>query len=111
MSSPTPPPPNISLNLDTVRTLVSPRGDALVRALQKKRYQRTLLGLSRINERLFIEAPDLVQDTGFGPAFDHLRTFQPVVQEQVLSYPSIAFWVDVAEELLRRESHLRFPEM
>ena len=109
--SPATHPPNVSLNVETVRTLVSPCGDALVLGLHKKRYQRTLLGICRIHERLLDEAHEVAETTGFAAAFDLLRSYPPAEQEQVLSYPSIAFWVDVAEDLLRRESHVRFPEM
>src|SRR6202165_601201 len=100
----------LALNSETVRFLVSPSGDDFVRALHRKRYQRTLLGISQIQKRLLNEAGELFENTGFAEAFELLRRYPAQAQEQVLSYPSVAFWVDVAEDLLRREAHVRFPE-
>lgn len=105
------PPPSVSLDSTSVRTLTSPCNDYLVIALQKKSYQRMLLRLWGINRRLLTEAPDLAESSGFTDAFSLLCTYPGFIQQAVLSYPSVAFWVDVSEDLLRRQAHVKFPEM
>jgi HEXXH motif-containing protein len=105
------PSPRLSLDVNSVKTLVSPSGGELVKALHRKRYQRTLLGIRQIYERISADSQKILNSTGFDTAFEMVRSCPAAVQARVLSYPSIAFWVDVAEDLLQRESHVRFPEM
>lgn len=105
------PSPRLSLDVDSLKTLVSPTGGELVKALHRKRYQRTLLGIRQIYERISAESQGILKSTGFDTAFEAVRSCATPVQAQVLSYPSVAFWVDVAEDLLQRGSHVRFPEM
>lgn len=100
-----------TLDTATVRTLVRPAGDALVGAIFLKRYERIVAGLVRLERTLAAEAPELVARTRWTSAMAFFRTTSAAVQRAVLGYPSAAFWLDVAEDLVRRESHIRFPEM
>ncbi len=102
----------VTLNLQTIRTLVSPAGDTpLVRALYLKQYHKNLVRLHHLHERLVAQAPALVERTGFSQGFEKLCAFSAAAQHAVLSYPSVSFWLDVAGDLLNRQAHLRFPEM
>jgi HEXXH motif-containing protein len=100
------------LDLDTIRTLASPTGDIpLVTALLLKQYQKTLMSLYQLHQTLLDEAPELVNSAGFIQAFEVLREVPAPAQEAVLAYPTIRVWLDTAWNLVRRQSHLRFPEM
>jgi len=104
---------SVTLNPETVRVFVSPTGsdDPLVRALYIKQHHRTLVSLSRLYKKLKAESPDLAERSGFAQAFDILSGYPQSIQKIVLEYPSMRFWLDVAWDLVRRESHIRFPEM
>lgn len=101
----------ITLDDQSVRTVVTPTNDAIVHALFLKRYERVAAGYVRLQRTLSAQTPELVARTGWHAAVDFLRQTPPEIQRTVLGYPSAVFWLDVAEELVRRESHLRFPEM
>lgn len=103
---------SVVLNAETIRTLVSPTGeDPLVTALYIKQLHKTMVGLSRLRRKLMSEGKALVTSTGFSAAFESLSTFPYEAQKQVLTYPSAGFWLDVALSLVRRQAHLRFPEL
>ena len=104
---------SIALDLTTVQRLVSPTGnkDPLVQALYKKQYQRNLVSLVQLSQKLFAEAPQLAEDSGFAKAFTILKTVPVFRQKRILGYPGAGFWVDVAWNLIHRQSHLRFPQM
>lgn len=103
----------ISLGQEAISSLISPKGsnDSLVQALQIRQYQKTLAWLSQIKRQLVAESEELVVRTGFIEAFTILSNVPRHVQKIVLSYPSVGFWLDVAWDLISRQSHIRFPEM
>lgn len=102
----------VRLDLETIRTLVSPTGDTpLITALLLKQYHKTLVSLHQLHQKLLDEAPELVKTAGFIQAFEALRAVHAPAQEAVLAYPSVRIWLDTAWSLARRQSHVRFPEM
>lgn len=102
----------VRLDLETIRTLVSPTGDTpLITALLLKQYHKTLMSLHQLHQKLLDEAPDLVKTAGFIQAYEVLKPVRAAAQEAVLGYPSVKVWLDTAWSLARRQSHVRFPEM
>ena len=102
----------VDLNLDTVKTLVSPGGDSpLVKAIYLKQHHKAMARLHMLRQRLLAEAPGLVEVTGFDRAFEAVSKFPAAAQREVLTYPAVAFWNDVAWDLARRRSHIGFPDM
>lgn len=101
------------LHAEAVRSLVTPAGenDPIVQALRKKQYFRTVRGLAAIRDALISESPDLASRTGFTEAFKLVSTIPANLQQQILGYPAVAFWVDVGLDLLRRRAHIKFPEL
>jgi HEXXH motif-containing protein len=103
----------VTITSDTIKTLVSPTGknSPLVHALYTRQYQKTLVSLYQLKRVLLSEAPLLADEAGFTSAINILSTFLPSTQQRVLEYPSSAFWIDVAWDLIARKSHILFPEM
>ena len=103
----------VTLNLETIKTLISPRGsdDPLVFALYIRQYQSLLRKLIELHKLLIAEAPELADTSGFAEGFAQLSTFQVAVQRRICEYPAMAFWINVAWDLIARESHIRLPEM
>jgi HEXXH motif-containing protein len=88
---------SVNLDLETIRTLLSPTGDTpLVNTLYKAQYQKTLLRLHRLHRKLSTESPGLVRRTRFSEAFEQLGNTTLSAQKAVLTYPSFGFWLDVA---------------
>jgi HEXXH motif-containing protein len=103
---------DISLNMETIRTLASPTGDSLlVNALYLKQYHKILVSLHQLRQKLLVEASDLADRTGFNESYHTLGALPASTQKAILSYPSVACWLNTAWSLVRRQSHLRFPEM
>jgi HEXXH motif-containing protein len=100
------------LDLATIRTLASPTGDTpLVTALFLKQYQKTLVSLHQLRQKLLDEAPALANKAGFISSFEALRAVPAPTQQAILAYPTVRIWLDTAWSLARRQSHVRFPEM
>src|SRR5262245_8059802 len=104
---------SINLDLSTIQSLISPTGgnDPLVQAIFTRQYNRVLVLLHQLHQRLQTESPQVLQDSGFSRAITVLGTFPTAVQKKVLHYPTFSFWLDVAIDLVRRRSNLFFPEM
>src|SRR5579859_491929 len=104
---------SILLNIKNVRTLVSPTGthDPLVQALYVRQYHKTLVSLYQLYQKLLNESPKLAESSGFAQAFKIVSELPSSVQKQVFIYPSARFWLDVAWDLVRRRSHILFPDM
>lgn len=103
----------IILDSESINRFISPTGgdDPVVLALRRKQYARTLRGLKAVHDKLLDENPDLGVGTGFSDAFSYLSSTAQSIQQRVLDYPTVAFWVDVALDLLQRRAHINFPEL
>lgn len=100
------------LDADAVRRLLIPSGnDPIVSVLRAKQYERTIVTLAAIRGSLLADAPSLMEQTGFLDALQFISEAPAAVQSHILSYPSVAFWIDVCAELLRRRAHTRFPDL
>jgi HEXXH motif-containing protein len=104
---------SVLLDTTSIQTLVSPTGKdhQLIRALYLNQYHMTMMSLFRLYEQLLAETPELAKRTDFGRAIETLSTFPTALQRQVIEYPSLSFWVDVAWDMVNRRSHILFPEM
>lgn len=104
----------IKLDIDTVKTLVSPTGasDPLIQAIFLTEYHRTLLRLSNLYQQLQSESTNLINNlTNFSQSFELVKSFSKKAQKKVLGYPSFSIWLDTAWQLVNRKTHLLFPEM
>src|SRR5215472_4965876 len=104
---------SINLNLETIQELVLPskENDPLVHAIYTRQYNRTLVRLHQLHQRIQTETPQLAQDSGFSYAIEVLSTFPSSIQKKILHYPAASFWLDVAWDLVHRHAHIRFPQM
>lgn len=101
----------VTLDSETIKTLLSPAGATdLVSALYKAQYQKSLLRLHQLHRKLSLESAELVRRTRFSEAFEHLGSTSPPAQAAVISYPSFAFWLDVAWEKAEGQVHLSNPD-
>lgn len=57
------------------------------------------------------EAPAVAEEAGFFRAVEALSSYGSTTQRQVMGYPSAAYWLDVAWNLVHRRAHEHFPEM
>jgi HEXXH motif-containing protein len=102
----------ITLDRAGAAMLLFPGPDmSLAEGLFRKVHDNVMIRLVRAVREVLQCAPDIAVKARFGAAFDSLCSFSPQTQMRILSYPSLAFWTDVTEELLRREAHIRFPYM
>jgi HEXXH motif-containing protein len=99
----------IRLDQSAIAAFARPTGlTDTTRAVFAARYLHTLVGLKRLAGLL---PEPVLAASGFA---DHLATLSGVpapVQRRVLDHPSAAFWVDVAWNLVSRQTHERFPEV
>lgn len=102
-----------ALNNQTVSTLVSPQGQGhpLVRSLYGLQQQKALINLIRLQRKLKEEAPTVAEEAGFFRAVEALSGYDSTAQRRVMGYPSAAYWLDVAWNLMHRQAHRHFPEM
>jgi HEXXH motif-containing protein len=103
----------IILDAAGVRRFVSPTGgdDPIVLALRRRQYLRTVRGLAATHDKLLEDCPDLALRTGFSDVLSYVGSSPSRVQQQVLGYPTVAFWVDVVLDLLERRAHVMFPDL
>lgn len=101
-------------HLDTskIRELASPAGvTALATAVYAHRYQQILTRFIRMRKAVEEDSPALASSASLVSNFEILRQSSPHTQRRVLGHPAASMWVNVAEDLIRRRSHVLFPEM
>lgn len=103
----------IILDNSGIDSFLTPGGadDPIVSALRRRQYFQTIKLLSAIHDKITEDCPDLALRTGFAKVFSYIKSCSIEVQQKVLEYPTVAFWVEVTLDLLRRHAHVKFPEL
>jgi HEXXH motif-containing protein len=100
----------VALDREAIEGFAAQRGftDTL-RALNVNQSRQRLLELIRVHDALQREAPDLLDQTGFGVAYRQFKGQPQAAMNWVVSYPAFGFWCRVAYELIERDAHIKMP--
>ncbi|MEV0232086.1 HEXXH motif-containing putative peptide modification protein [Nonomuraea sp. NPDC050786] len=97
------------LDQSTIAAFARPGGwTETTQAVFAARYLHTLVGVRRLAALL---PEPVLAASGFSGCLRALTEAPAPVQRRVLGHPSVAFWNDVAWDLLRRRAHERFPDV
>lgn len=83
----------------------------LLNGCQLWQYQRQLARFEQLRREFTEHAAEAVEASRFDKHVAFLGERPVEIQRQVLSHPSFAIWLHVAEGLQLREAHLRFPQL
>ncbi|MFE4369425.1 HEXXH motif-containing putative peptide modification protein [Streptomyces sp. NPDC056835] len=100
------------LDRTTITSLAAPTGwTGTTRAVFAARYLHTLVGIRRLAALLAERAPGTLAESGLQTSLEAIGAAPAGTQKRVLNHPSVAFWVDVAWNLVGRRAPERFPEV
>jgi HEXXH motif-containing protein len=74
----------------------------------KSKWARDLIGIATLVHQ---ETPAFAEEVGFSKAYRVVKNAPPKIQDRILSYPAIGYWLAVAQDLLIRQAHMSYPEL